>query len=88
MLKEGHTNTKRLHGVFSRQMREKKQYDKLRVEAFKLMAVFSVPRIYFDLFIEQFKEQFLCRAIRVLNVGFRVFRSPKLIALRRKISWH
>lgn len=55
MLKEGHTNTKRLHGVFSRQMREKKQYDKLRVEAFKLMAVFSVPRIYFDLFIEQFK---------------------------------
>lgn len=36
-------------------MREKKQYDKLRVEAFKLMAVFSVPRIYFDLFIEQFK---------------------------------
>lgn len=55
MLKEGHTNTKRLHAVFSRQMREKKQYDKLRVEAFKLMAVFSVPRIYFDLFIEQFK---------------------------------
>ena len=55
MLKEGHTNTKRLHGVFSRQMRGKKQYDKLRVEAFKLMAVFSVPRIYFDLFIEQFK---------------------------------
>ena len=55
MLKEGHTNTKRLHGVFSRQMREKKKYDKLRVEAFKLMAVFSVPRIYFDLFIEQFK---------------------------------
>lgn len=34
---------------------KKKQYDKLRVEAFKLMAVFSVPRIYFDLFIEQFK---------------------------------
>lgn len=36
-------------------MREKNQNDKLRVEAFKLMVVFSVPRIYFDLFIEQFK---------------------------------
>lgn len=36
-------------------MREKKQYDKLRVEAFKLMAVFSVPQIDFDLFMEQFK---------------------------------
>ena len=36
---------------------KKNQNDKLRVEAFKLMAVFPVPRIYFDLFIEQFKGE-------------------------------
>ena len=69
-------------------MREKNQNDKLRVEAFKLRLFSQSLEFTLIYSLNSSREQFLCRAIRVLNVGFRVFRSPKLIALRRKISWH